>query len=136
MDRKEILECINANPMAVMCTVEGDKPRGRGMETFRADENGLIFYTGKYKDVYKQLESNPEVELCYMGGGMQVRVRGRMELLDDPEIKKEVVEQRPMMKGFVEQMGYEHLAIIRLKGGQATTWTASNRAALKFFVDL
>jgi len=135
MDREAILEFIRANPNTVMCTMEGNQPHGRGMETFRADENGLIFYTGIYKDVYRQIEQNPEVELCYING-IQVRVSGRMELLDDMELKREVVEKRPLMKSFVENLGYEKLGLMRLKNGKATVWTAKDRGGPKTYIDL
>ena len=135
MDKREILDFIRANPMATMCTVEGNKPHGRGMETFRVDENGLIFYTGTYKDVYRQLENNPEVELCYIKD-IQVRVSGRIELLDDPELKKEIVAKRPFLKGLIEQRGYEAIGVMRLKGGRATTWSMKDMAAPKTYVDL
>ena len=136
MTKDEILSFIKANPIGNMATVEGNKPHVRGMETYRADENGLIFYTSKTKDVYKQLATNPEVELCYIKEGMQVRVSGRVELVEDLDIKKEIVEARPFLKPFVEQQGYEIMGVCRLKGGKATTWSMQEMAAPKTFVDL
>jgi hypothetical protein len=38
---------ISKNPMGCLGTIEGQAARVRFMDTFRADENGLIFYTGK-----------------------------------------------------------------------------------------
>jgi uncharacterized pyridoxamine 5'-phosphate oxidase family protein len=37
VDKKEILEFIAKNPMASLGTVEDNKARVRGMETFRVD---------------------------------------------------------------------------------------------------
>ena len=42
MDKKEILAFISENPMACLGTVDNNQARVRGMETFRADENGLV----------------------------------------------------------------------------------------------
>jgi pyridoxamine 5'-phosphate oxidase len=88
MDKKEILAFITENPIAYLATVDGTAARVRGMETFRADENGLIFYTSKVKEVFKQLAKNPEVEACYFAKGTQVRVRGKIEVLEDQALKQ------------------------------------------------
>jgi pyridoxamine 5'-phosphate oxidase len=134
MNKKEILEFIAKNPMAALGTVEDNKARVRGMETFRADENGLIFYTSKSKDVFQQIAKNPEVEACYFAGGAQVRVRGKMEILEDLALKKEIVEKRPFLKQ-VHQGNYEGMGVCRLKG-KATTWSMQDMAAPKTFIDL
>jgi pyridoxamine 5'-phosphate oxidase len=104
------------------------------METFRADENGLIFYTSKSKDVFKQIARNPEVEVCYISGASQVRVRGKMEILEDLALKKEIVEKRPFLQQ-IYQGNYDGMGVCRLKG-KATTWSMENMAAPKTFTEI
>jgi pyridoxamine 5'-phosphate oxidase len=136
MDKKEILAFIVKNPMGYLATVEDNKARVRGMETFRADEKGLIFYTSKVKDVYKQIAKNPEVEVCYFAE-TQIRVRGKMEILEDLTLKKEIVEKRPFLKPIFENK-YEGLSVFRLKG-KATTWSMKQGGKPgdpKTFIDL
>jgi uncharacterized pyridoxamine 5'-phosphate oxidase family protein len=134
MDKKEILAFITANPMSNFATVDNNQARVRGMETYRADENGLIFYTNKNKEVYKQAAKNPNVEVCYFAKGTQVRVRGRVELVDDIEIKKEIVSKRPFLKPLYGE-NYSPMGVMRLKG-KATVWSMQNMAAPTTFVDL
>jgi pyridoxamine 5'-phosphate oxidase len=134
MDKKEILAFITENPIAYLGTVDGNKARVRGMETFRADEKGLIFYTNKTKNVFKQIAKNPEVEACYFAKGTQVRVRGKMEILEDLALKKEIVEKRPFLKP-IHEKNYDSLAVMRLKG-KATTWSMQNMEAPTTFIDL
>ena len=137
MDKKEMYEFITANPMGYMATVEGNRPHVRGMETYRADEKGLIFYTNKSKDVSKQIAANPEVEACYFANGTQLRVSGRMEMVEDLELKKEIVEARPFLKPAVAQAGnYDHMAVCRLNPVKATTWSMQNMMAGTTPVDL
>jgi uncharacterized pyridoxamine 5'-phosphate oxidase family protein len=136
MDKKEILAFISENPMACLGTVDNNQARVRGMETFRADENGLIFYTSKAKDVFKQIAANPGVEACYISGGTQVRVRGKMEILEDLALKKEIIDKRPFLKPIYEETGnYDAMAVCRLKG-KATTWSMQDMMAPTTFVDL
>jgi pyridoxamine 5'-phosphate oxidase len=120
MDKKEILAFITANPTVYMATVEGNKPHVRAMGTYRADENGIIFSMQSPKDVYKQLVKNPETELCYHAGSVQIRVTGRMQQSTDLALKKEITEKRPFYKPGVEKDGWNYVGVFILKKGKAT----------------
>jgi uncharacterized pyridoxamine 5'-phosphate oxidase family protein len=120
MDKKEILAFITTNPTAYMATVECNKPHVRAMGTYRADENGIIFSMQTPKDVYKQLVKNPETELCYHTGSIQLRVSGRMQQVTDLAIKKEITEKRPFYKPGVEKDGWDYVGVFILKKGKAT----------------
>jgi pyridoxamine 5'-phosphate oxidase len=134
MDKKDILAFITANPISFFATVDGQAARVRGMETYRADENGLIFYTSKSKNVYKQMAKNPDIEVCYFAKGVQVRVRGRIETLEDMALKKEIVKNRPFLGEYTEE-DYKDMAVCRLKG-KATTWTMEEGDGPAKFIDL
>jgi pyridoxamine 5'-phosphate oxidase len=134
MDKQEILSFITTNNIGYLATVEGKAPRVRGMDTFRADENGLIFYTDKSKNVSKQMVANPEVEICYYAKGIQVRVRGRAEMVEDLALKKEIVAKRPFY-GEMSEEDYKDMAVFRLKG-KATTWTMQDGDNPGGFIDL
>ena len=107
---------------------------------FRSDENGIMFHTGKMKDLHKQLSSNPKVELCFNNyqDSIQVRIAGTVELVEDLELKKEIVASpgREFLKPWIEQMGYEPLAVYCLKNGKATVWTMETNFAPKSYIEL
>ena len=140
MTKSEILEFINANPVFHLATIEGDKPRVRGMLLYRADENGILFHTGKMRDLHKQLTVNPQVEMSFNNGSsedlMQVRISGSLELVEDIELKKEIVQKREFLKPFVEHYGYDPLAVYRLKNGTASVWAMRTNLASKSYVEL
>lgn len=129
MDKKQILEFISTNPSCHLATIEKGEPRVRGMLLYRADEEGLVFHTGSTKDLNKQLEANPTVEICFANQTqnpaevIQIRVRGSVEPIEDPAYKKQVVEDRPFMKPWVEARGIDFLKIYRMKRGLASVWT-------------
>ena len=108
------------------------------MRAYRADENGIIFYTAQEKAVHQQLTRNPKAEICFYDfkNVIQVRVSGRIEFVEDLELKKEIASQRPNVKPRVEKEGYDWLAIFRLKNGKATTWSLQDMGAPKTFIDL
>jgi uncharacterized pyridoxamine 5'-phosphate oxidase family protein len=136
MNKKELYEFITANPIGYMATVDGDKPHVRGMAMYRADEDGIIYYTNYTKNVCKQLLVNPETEVCYFSDGLQLRVSGRVEELNDNALKQEVVEKFPFLKPRIEKHGLEHLAIFKLKPTAASTWSLKNMTDFPIEVDI
>ena len=138
MTKTEVLEFVQKNPVFSLATIDGNQPRVRLIMLYRADENGIIFITGRYKDLYKQLQDNPAVELCFYNHeqGLQVRIEGSVEMLDDLELKKQVVEAFSFLKPFVESQGYEALICNCLKNGKATTWTMETNFEPKQYIQL
>jgi uncharacterized pyridoxamine 5'-phosphate oxidase family protein len=140
MNKSEILAFLNANPVFHLATVEGSRPHVRGMYLYRADEKGILFHTGKMKDIHKQLTANPNVEMSFNNGKfedlIQIRVSGKVELIEDLDLKKEIVQKREFLKPWVERDGYESLAVYRLKNGKAAIWTMKTNFTPKEFIDL
>jgi pyridoxamine 5'-phosphate oxidase len=120
MDKKEILAFITANPNHFLATTEDNKPHVRPFGTYRADDNGIIYFTQSAKDVYKQIVKNPEIETCYFANNITLRLQGRMEAVEDLELKKEIVASRPFLKPQVEQNGWDYLKVFILKNCKAT----------------
>jgi pyridoxamine 5'-phosphate oxidase len=137
MDKKEIYEFMNSNRAFYLATCEGDKPHVRGIYLHRADENGIIFTTGKVRDLYRQLKINPKVELCFHKELFQLRVNGIVEDLDhDLELKKEIVAARPFMKPWIDAAGYEPMAVFRVVKCVATTWSMDKTLAPKEYIEI
>ncbi len=134
MNKKEILDFISKNNIGWLATVDKNQARVRGMDTFRADENGLIFYTSKSKNVAKQILKNPDIEVCYFARGLQVRVRGKAVPDEDIKLKKEIVAGRPFLGQYSDE-DFKDMAVFRLKG-QATTWTMEGGDGPAGFIDL
>lgn len=140
MNKTEILAFLNANPVFHLATVEGNMPHVRGRYLYRADENGIVFHTGKMKDLHVQLTANPNVEMSFNNGKLadliQIRVSGAVELVEDRELKKEIVQKREFLKPWIERDGYESLAVYRLKNGKAAIWTMNANFEQKEFIEL
>ncbi len=144
MTGQEIFALMNSNPAFFLATVEGDQPRGRGMLLYKADEEGIVFHTGTMKDVYKQIMNNPKVEVCFndFGKGIQVRVHGSLELVDDNALKDEISKHptRQFVKDWKESGAledfYRTFVVFRLKNGLATIWTMETNFAPKEEVSL
>jgi pyridoxamine 5'-phosphate oxidase len=138
MNKAEIMAFVKATPICFLATAEGSKPHVRALGLYRADENGIILQSDKRKDLHKQLVKNPEAEICFcdLKNFIEVRVSGRIEIVEDLALKKEIVEARPYVKPVVEQMGYDPIAVYRLKNGKATFWSIKEPLTPKAYVDL
>ncbi len=137
MTRSEILEFVNKNPMFFLATQDNEQPRVRGLMVVKADENGILFSTGKPKDVFGQLTANPLVELCFYSAeeNKQIRISGKVDLVEDLDIKKYVVEKFPFLKAVVEKEGYDVLAPFYLREGKALVWTMETNLSPKEYID-
>lgn len=138
MTGAEILAFINRNQFCFLATTEAGEPRVRGMAFYRANENGIVFHTGTTKDLYRQILANPAVEICFFSPqeNIQVRVRGTAGILDDGELKREIVENRPWMKPWIEANGYDWLGVFRVSGCIASAWTFATNLEPKTWVKL
>ena len=138
MTKEEVLEFITKNPVFSLATIDGSQARARMIMMCRADENGIVFSIGRDKDVNKQLQANPAVEMCFYDSepNRQVRIEGVAEMLDDLELKKQIVEDFPFLKPWIEAKGYEVLITYRLKNGKATTWTMETNFDPKQYIEL
>jgi len=138
MTKEEILEFATKNPICSLATIEGTLPRVRMIMLYRAGENGIIFCTGRQKALHAQLQANPAVEMCFYNPdeGRQVRIEGKVDMLDDLELKKEVVDKFTFLKPWVESQGYGVMVCYHLKNAKATTWTMETAFAPKQYIQL
>ena len=60
MDKKEILEFLNANRTSYFATIERGAPRVRAIGIVKADDDGILIQTWKSKELSKQLEVVPK----------------------------------------------------------------------------
>ena len=136
MNKTEILEFLNANPTCYLATSVNNKPYVRAMRMVSADEKGLIFQTVDGKDLPKQMKENPSVEVCFynMTENVQVRVAGKATLLEDPNLKKKIAEQRPFMKPLIEKKGFDVMPVFRIVDCVACTWTMATNFSPKEYI--
>lgn len=93
-------------------TVEDDKPKIRVFQIMKREKATLYFTTTTYKEVYKQLQKNPFVELLAMAGNISVRVKGKA-VFDVPDnIGEEIYETNPILMRLYRS--YSDLVYFRL----------------------
>ncbi|MCL6478269.1 MAG: pyridoxamine 5'-phosphate oxidase family protein [Peptococcaceae bacterium] len=136
MNKNELIAFIKANPLCHLATIEDGAPRVRAIMLYKAGEDGILIQTFKSKDLCKQLSRHPEIELCFNNheAGIQVRVRGAVEPVEDAAAKKQCLEERPFLKPFADK-GQE-VALFRLKEGLAHIWTMNTNFDPKTYIKI
>lgn len=81
-----------------LATVEDGQPRVRPFGTADIFEDRLYIQTGKSKDVSKQIQRNPKVELCAFDGEKWLRLSGTLIRDDRIEAKEHMLNAHPELK--------------------------------------
>ena len=91
---KKALAFLREHNEAAFATVEDGKPKIRVFQIMRVVGPNLYFATAPHKEVYRQLQSNPNVEILAMAGNLSVRVTGRA-VFDVPVEKLDYYDLTP-----------------------------------------
>ena len=101
---KEVLDFLKECGIYYLATEEEDQPRVRPFGTAEVFENHLYILTGKKKNVSKQIEANPKVEICAVNAnGKWIRISGNLVRDDRVEAKKYMLDQNPSLRSMYDE---------------------------------
>ena len=95
---EEVYEFLKKCGTFYLATEEGDKPRVRPFGVVNIFEGKLYIQTGKVKNVSKQMQANPNVEICSYMDGKWIRLEGKVVRDDRYEAKASMLDANPMLK--------------------------------------
>lgn len=97
---KEVVEFLQANPVQYLATVGRDgKAKCRPFMFCFEKDNRLWFFTNNQKDVYKDMQANPEVEVSVSTPTYAwIRLNGKVVFENNMEVKEECMNN-PIVKG-------------------------------------
>lgn len=97
---KDVFNFIKEAQVYYLATVDGDQPHVRPMGTINIFEDKLYIQTGKVKEMSKQMQANPKVEIIAFNGakGEWVRVCGKLIRDDRVEAKAAMLDNYPDLK--------------------------------------
>ena len=82
-----------------MATVDGDQPKLRPLGAHLEMDGKVIFGVGDFKEVYKQLQANPKVEIvACKPNGHWLRYTGKAVFETDPKYAEANLEAIPDLK--------------------------------------
>lgn len=118
---KEIYEFLKECGTYFLATCEGDQPRVRAFGTINIFEDKLYIQTGKSKNVSKQIENNPKVEICGLlkDESKWIRVTGVLERDDRVIAKKSMLDSYPNLRGMYDEND-DNTEVLYFEKGTAT----------------
>ena len=109
---EKALAFLREHNEAAFATVEDGKPRIRVLQIMRIEGETLYFATAPHKEVYRQLQANPNVELLAMAGNLSVRVTGSAVFDVPDEVARAIYAENPVLPRLYK--AYSDLAYFRL----------------------
>ncbi len=124
----DVISFINNNLSCHLATCDNGRPHVRGMWLYKADTKGLVFHTGTFKNLHKELEKNPRVEICFYDPktNMQMRVRGGAMLTGSQVLVEEIIANREFLKAIIKEKGKDSVAVYRVIDCEYSVWTMAD----------
>ena len=119
---KDIYEFLKECKVYFLATVDGDKPRVRPFGTIEIFDNRLYIQTGKSKNVSKQIQANPNVEICGLKDGKWIRVEGKLVRDDRIEAKEDMLNKNPELKSMYSALD-DNTEVLYFESGVATIYS-------------
>ena len=116
---KETRDFLKECGVYYLATMEDNQPRVRPFGTAEIFDGHLYIQTGKKKDVFKQIEKNPKVEICACKGDRWVRLSGELVVDDRVEAKKDMLDKNPVLRNLYSEYD-ENTIVLYFKNAKAT----------------
>jgi uncharacterized pyridoxamine 5'-phosphate oxidase family protein len=100
---EEVYEFLKKCGTFYIATVEGDQPRVRPFGVVNIFEGKLYIQTGKSKNVSKQMQINPKVEITAFMDGTWIRLEGTVVRDDRREAKASMLDANPMLRSMYSE---------------------------------
>ena len=144
MTKEQIFEFMTKAGFFHLATLDGGKPKVRAVMLYSAGADGIIFHTGTFKDMYKQIDKCKDAEMCFndIRGGVQIRVSGQLCEITDTAVKDTIINHpsRSFLQGWKNSMDieafYKSFKVYNLVSGDATVWTMATNNAPKTVIKL
>lgn len=111
------LEFLQSHKDVAFATSEGNKPKIRVFQIMKQEGSVLYFATSPKKQVYQQLQQNPNIELLAMEGDISVRCVGKAEFDVSEETQKWIYDNNAVLSRLYpsyDAMVYFKMQIIEL----------------------
>ena len=119
---EEILNFLKKCGTYYLATVEWNQPRVRPFGTINIFEDKLYIQTGKSKNVSKQIQINPKVEICGFIDWEWIRVEGELVRDDRIEPKKDMLDHYPELRWMYDEND-DNTEVLYFKNAIATIYS-------------
>ena len=115
---EKVNEFLNKAKVFQFLTTDGDQPKGRPFGLHMLVDGKIYFGCGTFKNVYKQLTKNPQVEVLAMAGSEFMRYDGTAKVVKDDALLAKVREILPQVMAIYDKNNWE-MGLFYLENGHA-----------------
>lgn len=116
---EKVNEALSEAKLFYIVTVDGNKPKSRPVTFKMLDGDKLYFGLGTFKDSFKQLEANKNVEIIGCSDAKWIRYDGSAHFVfDDDELEERALDTMPAIKKIYKQNGWK-LGLFYLENAHA-----------------
>ena len=118
----EVLEFLKKCWVYYLATVEWDQPRVRPFWTINIFEDKLYIQTWKSKNVSKQIQINPKVEISAALDWRWIRISWELVRDDRLEAKKSMLDSYPELRSMYDEND-DNTEVLYFKNATATIYS-------------
>ncbi len=116
---EEVYDFLKECGVFFLATEDGEQPRVRPFGAINVYEGKLYIQTGKIKNVSKQMQDNPNIEICGCMGGRWIRIEGTVVRDDRYEAKESMLDANPDLKSMYSADD-DNTEVLYIENGKAT----------------
>ncbi len=106
-DISKVDEFLTNAKVFYLATVDGDQPKCRPLGFHLLDDGKIYFGVGTFKNVYKQLEANPKLEIVAFDGERFLRYFGVAVLEDNEDVVNKAFDLMPEIAEIYKSNGWQ-----------------------------
>ena len=115
---QKVSEFLDKAKVFYFLTIDGNQPKGRPFGFQMLVDDKLYFGCGTFKNVFKQITVNPQVEVLAVNGGEFMRYDGTAKIVRDDALLNKVHEKMPDIMALYDKNGWE-MGLFYLENGHA-----------------
>jgi uncharacterized pyridoxamine 5'-phosphate oxidase family protein len=115
---QKVSEFLDKAKVFYFLTIDGNQPKGRPFGFQMLVDDKLYFGCGTFKNVFKQITVNPQVEVLAVNGGEFMRYDGTAKIVRDDALLNKVREKMPDIMALYDKNGWE-MGLFYLENGHA-----------------
>ena len=107
-NKARVSEFLGKAGVYYLTTVDGNKPKCRPIGFQMLVDDEIYFCVGDFKEVYKQMQANPYVEICATIETDFIRYFGKAVFVESADLEAKACEVLPMLKQlYNEKTGFK-----------------------------
>lgn len=120
---QRIADWIEEAGMFLLSTEDGSQPKCRPMRAHFVVGERIYFATGRFKDVFRQMSDNPQVEIVSVKDNLFLRYWGTAVFEETYDMAESILDTTPQMRNVYTMEGDMKLEVFHLENAAAEVRT-------------